>query len=293
MRLDRTQIAIRERSLLDIMDLSLRVVAAYPLAIFLGTLVAALPLAFLNEFLCGWMVGEGDDPASVLRYFWTMSALVFIEAPLVSVVMTLYLGQALFLQQPEPRDILRSIFRSAFPLTWCQLVLRGILATWLLVYFVDRRTDFSGQEFWLVILVIFVAFYRALRPFINEIVLLEQNPLRSKGDYQMTVRRRSVVLHNPSAGDLIGRWVISALVASALVIALLFAIWYAQGMLLLQWNWGWVLYHLGTPVCMWIVVGYFSAVRFLSYLDLRIRREGWEVELIVRAAAAQLPGATG
>jgi len=35
------------------------------------------------------------------------------------------------------------------------------------------------------------------------------------------------------------------------------------------------------------VAGYFSVVRFLSYLDLRIRREGWEVELIVHAAAKQ------
>ncbi|HXT57762.1 MAG TPA: hypothetical protein VN699_03965, partial [Pirellulales bacterium] len=38
----------------------------------------------------------------------------------------------------------------------------------------------------------------------------------------------------------------------------------------------------------WLVVGYFAVVRFLSYLDLRIRTEGWEVELIMRAEAARL-----
>jgi hypothetical protein len=31
-----------------------------------------------------------------------------------------------------------------------------------------------------------------------------------------------------------------------------------------------------------------SVVRFLSYLDLRIRHEGWEVELRMRAEGAQL-----
>ena len=41
-------------------------------------------------------------------------------------------------------------------------------------------------------------------------------------------------------------------------------------------------------LAIWIVVGYFSVVRFLSYLDLRIRREGWEVELRMRAEGARL-----
>ena len=293
MRLDRTQIAIRERSLLDILDLSLRVVAAYPKAIFLGTLIAALPLGLFNEYLCGWMAGDGEDPNARARYMWTMTALVFIEAPLASIAVTLYLGQSLFLESPSPRDILRTVRRSWFALTWCQLILRGIVAAWLLVFFADRSTDFSAGEGWLMVLVAVIGLYRAVRPFINEIVLLEQNPLRSKGDRQMTVRRRSTALHNPTAGDLFARSLMSGLVAAALIIALLFAIWYAKGMLLFQWEWGWTMMHVCVPFCMWAVTGYFSVVRFLSYLDLRIRREGWEVELVVRAAAAHLPGVAG
>jgi hypothetical protein len=42
------------------------------------------------------------------------------------------------------------------------------------------------------------------------------------------------------------------------------------------------------PVVLWIVGGYMTVVRFLGYLDLRIRREGWEVELTMRAEAARL-----
>ena len=39
---------------------------------------------------------------------------------------------------------------------------------------------------------------------------------------------------------------------------------------------------------LWLVVGLLTVVRFLGYLDLRIRREGWEVELLMRAEGARL-----
>ena len=43
-------------------------------------------------------------------------------------------------------------------------------------------------------------------------------------------------------------------------------------------------------LALWLVVAYFSVVRFLSYLDIRIRREGWEVELVMRAENQRLAG---
>jgi hypothetical protein len=43
-------------------------------------------------------------------------------------------------------------------------------------------------------------------------------------------------------------------------------------------------YHL----LLWAVVGFTTVLRFLSYLNLRIRREGWDVELQVRAERARL-----
>ena len=45
---------------------------------------------------------------------------------------------------------------------------------------------------------------------------------------------------------------------------------------------------IGVPAAMWTVAAFFAVVRYLSYLDLRIRREGWEVELQVRAEAERL-----
>jgi hypothetical protein len=47
-------------------------------------------------------------------------------------------------------------------------------------------------------------------------------------------------------------------------------------------------YAVFFQLAVWTTVGFFTVVRFLSYLDLRIRREGWEVELKMRAEAARL-----
>ena len=63
---------------------------------------------------------------------------------------------------------------------------------------------------------------------------------------------------------------------------------FAGGMLLNEWGWQRVAYTLYFPLALWLVVGYFAVARFLGYLDLRIRREGWEVELVMRAEQARL-----
>jgi hypothetical protein len=42
------------------------------------------------------------------------------------------------------------------------------------------------------------------------------------------------------------------------------------------------------PLVLWTVAGFFAVVRFLAYVDLRIRREGWEVELMMRAERDRL-----
>ena len=43
-----------------------------------------------------------------------------------------------------------------------------------------------------------------------------------------------------------------------------------------------------TPLSMWATATFLAVVRFLSYLDVRIRQEGWEVELRLRAEGARL-----
>ena len=42
------------------------------------------------------------------------------------------------------------------------------------------------------------------------------------------------------------------------------------------------------PLCIWLASMYATVFRFLTYLDSRIRLEGWEVELQLKAERARL-----
>ncbi len=81
------------------------------------------------------------------------------------------------------------------------------------------------------------------------------------------------------------------MIASILLAACLtLSFWFVAGILTSQWRWGPLIIHLFLPLALWLVVIYATVARFLNYLDLRIRREGWEVELRVRAAADEWKG---
>jgi hypothetical protein len=185
----------------------------------------------------------------------------------------------------------------------CQFLLRGILPGWLLYLAVDRFA-FNGffEGFLLTCLLIYATFMRAIRPYINEIILLEKNPLRARRENTITINKRSAHLHGPYASDLIARWIVTLMVSvllfglalTTLVIArgALTSDWpfYAEVMPAFIWTWDvdWFDLQVLFPLALWFVVGFMSVARFLSYLDLRIRHEGWEVELLMRAEAMRL-----
>jgi len=123
-------------------------------------------------------------------------------------------------------------------------------------------------------------------PYLNEIILLERNFLSGS-------LRRIHNLHYPSLGLLFGRLLGAMLLG---IMVLVPCIWFSlislRNMFVDRWDWASLGYTLGLvfelPLAIWMTVGLFTVVRFLSYLDLRIRREGWEVELQLRAEAAHL-----
>lgn len=292
MRLDQTRIAIRERTLLDILDMSLRVLATFIGPLLLCTAVVVVPLMALNWWLLNWMPLAGDVYSSFWRYLGIMSLLIIVEAPLVSLGITPFLGHVMFMEEVTAKKILGTIWKSLVPLVLSLLLLRGIgIALFMAWSIPETELIMSSWEGWLIPLAIVSVLIRAARPFIVEIILLERNPLRSKDKREITIGRRSSSLHGPNSGDLIGRWMGSSVIAGLMVLSILASIWFAWGMLLFDWSWGPVMLHICFPVTLWLVVMYFAVVRFLCYLDLRIRREGWEVELMMRAAATRMEGA--
>ena len=116
-------------------------------------------------------------------------------------------------------------------------------------------------------------------PFLNEVILLERNPLfggagqistlKPQFDLAPRLERRVFV-----AGRWRGR--IGAAVGRAL--------WATDDFLLenvLGFHAHWFAQAVALQVVLWLVAIYFTAARFLSYLDQRIRIEGWEVELLL------------
>lgn len=313
MRMDNTRIAVRERGILEILDLSLHLVRFYfrPLAITLA--LGVVPLMLLNQFLIGWMANVDWEIEFPFRYVWNMICLVVIEAPLVSVFATTYMGLSVFHDKPGVWRVVKDVFKLSPRLAFAQLLVRGIGPACLLYLAVTRDSDFN--IFVEVLLIPCIAFYslilRAIRPFINEIVLLEKNPLRarsgealrrrpneSQGEYlqrlksqdanTMTIARRSKFLHGPSGGELFARSLLCSVVAVLMFGAFYGTFHLASSMFLGDPTQGPLMIELVMPLTMWLVAGYFTVVRFLSYLDLRIRQEGWEVELRLRSEAAIL-----
>jgi hypothetical protein len=72
----------------------------------------------------------------------------------------------------------------------------------------------------------------------------------------------------------------------------LFALVAVRQLLIGEPSWDSWTVQLLVPIAFWMTAGFSIVVRFLSYLDLRIRQEGWEVELLMRAEAARLRAPT-
>ncbi len=297
MQLDNTRIAVRERGLLDIFDLALQVTREYfkPLCLTFGLL--AIPLMLLNDLLIGWML-EGEDREvfffmdeleSILRFWWNMTCLVFLQAPLASILTTKFLGEAVFVERPSYRKIITDVGRLLPRVLWCQLLVRGVLPAWLLYLLIDREDEPNLVVEVLLLggLALYVAFLRAFRPFINEIVLLERAPLVSRQPTAITIGKRTTFLHSPSGGDLFGRWLMTAALGVLLTASVFGTLWFGYGVLFNNWQPGRLGWRFLYPAALWSVAGFLAVVRFLGYLDLRIRHEGWEVELRLRAEAAR------
>jgi hypothetical protein len=257
LELDKTRIAVRERSQLDILDLALRVSRAYAWRLLVAFAAGIVPMMALNAW---WLAGLSEPDFEFgfpAQYMVFMVLLVAFEAPLATAPATLYLGKAVFTERPQPRNIARE-FRESLP----QLLLyQGLL----------RFVCFRWR-------------------YLNEVILLERNPVRRRSPGSESTLERSRVLHRGEGGDFSGWRFANAAVGAVLFASIWFSIFLVRLMLLSRWEWGFdqPMFTLYFPLALWLVVGYFTVVRFLSYLDLRIRREGWEVELLMRAERTRL-----
>lgn len=293
MQLDRTHVVVRLRSMSEIGDLAMAMLRRYPAALLIGFALGSIGWILANAALLYWIpireaeFGLQDEEAfyEVLRYVFWMATLVSLQAPAAGVLMTLYLGQAVFEQRPTWSSVYREAKRQFFSWFWVLGIRRLAIPAMAVV---ALRWGEPASLFWdLLVPILFLlamVVHRGGRPFVPEILLLEQCPVRSKTKSSIPLALRSRSLHLPMSGDLGGRFLSLGLVFAALTLCVLYTLMSIRGVLFLQWNFLdlsvlLVLY----PLALWTVAGVSVLVRLLGYLDTRIRLEGWEVELAVRA----------
>lgn len=303
MQLDRTQIEIRQRSGLELFDLSLVVLRQHFWPIVLTSLLLGLPMMLVDLACISWVLGEDaffavenmESPDTILRqrHAAHLIALFCVQFPLMSLPTTIMLGSIVFYQPLGLRDLLARLR----PIAWRSIFVLGVmrfgLVTLFLEFFVSSRVAFHWptELFILILLPLSALFIRCVAPFGPEVLGLELCPLRKrKGEQVVTYRQRSRRLHYTLAGDHMGRMlgtvVVCVLLAAMLLGVQVFVIGATTGL----WQWGATTSWVCLPVALWAIGAFLSVVRFLSYLDSRIRLEGWEIELHMRAEADRLTG---
>lgn len=294
LQLDQTNVAIRVRTLSEIGDLALMMVRRYPRAFVQEFFVGAAFWIIVNTILLGWMTldfsntetFEGESDALFFRYMFWMAALVFLQTPIAGVFSTYSLGQAIFESQPPLRRTLRESRKMFWPLFWTLGIKRMAVPAVLIGGVRWGQESHAFYDVFLPIaLVLIAAVIRSNRPFIAEMILLERCPIKSPHPNVITLARRSQALHTPLSSELGGRFLSVSLVMSALLGCVFYSIFWVRGIALSNWTVDTVAMLVFYPLALWIIASLSVVVRLLGYLDARIRLEGWEVELAIRAEA--------
>lgn len=295
MQLDKTHVVIRVRTLSEVGDLALVMLRRYPSALLVGFALGALPWIIMNAALLSWIpyfeteydfLNDDESFAEIARYCSWMCLLVFLQAPAAGVLTTIYLGQAVFEQKPTWSSVIAEA-RRQFGRWFYVLGVKRLAIPVMIV--LALRWDTPADGFFDVLLPIIVvliaALVRASRPFLPEILLLEQCPLRDPTNRVITAPRRSKSLHTPMGSELSGRFIAISLILFWLFASVLYTMFAARELLAGTRTLDAFFFILFFPAALWIIAGASVLVRLLNYLDARIRLEGWEVELAVRAEA--------
>ncbi len=300
MQLDRTEIVIRQRNALELFDLSLLVLKRHGRQIMFACALLGIPLLVLDVWAVAWMMSEDSllaaehlpapQAAMRWRYMSHLILLFVMQFPLISLPATILLGNQIFYEALPPGKLIQRLQ----PIALSSLLILGLVRLGLvglgLELLVNRNVPFDpGVEIWILFVVTAVGLLlRAGWPFAPEILGLELCPLRGGRAGEITYSQRSQGLHRQLMAEHITRFGAAVVFGSLLLAMLLGGCLFLQGVLLGDWQWNLWFDYLVLPLCLWLVGLYLSVLRFLNYLDSRIRLEGWEIELRLRAEAERL-----
>lgn len=249
MDLDHTLIQIRERTYLELLDLALVVVRQRPKEIVPAALVGVAPFAALNV----WLISHAD--VSIAQFL----IVLLLEAPWATAPLTAVLGIMMFGERPTAARVSRTLLRGLPGMVLYQTILRAILTASVFA----------------------IPFIPSQLAFLNEVILLEKGPL-------LGVSRRCAMLCGVRGTEFFARW-LGQIVLGVMFVA---CFWFGAGAItnaLTTSELTWERPGLGDfegakiQIAAWIAIAFFAVVRFLSYIDQRIRLEGWELKLRLQA----------
>jgi hypothetical protein len=260
MRLDEVHLAIRPRTLLECLDLSIRVWGRHFPGLSIATIIGVAPMVATQLWLLEIYAEDSGIPFILLG---------MVGAPWVTMPILIYLGQITF----SRRFSLRQAIRTAMGALPCFFVYQGIMRFFCIFVVVLSPMIFIGMYY------------------LSPIVLLERPTFN-----RVWVRRTA--MNSRNTGRIISFLVTDVIVMYAGTYCLgnflrgLFSLWtghFEQGQFLgagtvttesIEWEY---------LLAFWLVMSFLAVFRFITYLDCRIRREGWDVELKLRAEAAHFP----
>jgi hypothetical protein len=272
--LDHLTLVVRERTLGELCDLALLLVRRHARDLAVLLLLGALPCVVLDTLLLRLL---GVDDWSALAW---LVVLLLLQAPLVTAPITAYLGEAMFTATPSRAAAWVACRRVAGPLLLAAVARAGLIAVPVLLF--GALGGLPG-----LLLLFLLMFFPA---HLGEVLLLERQGLRGgwkRASQLMAAWRSEAVTHFVVAALLIVGGSLSLTLGASEIANLL--VWNAFDRE--EW-WAW--FHPGEsllPVLLpWPFIGYLAVVRFLAYIDLRTRREGWEIELDLRRAGRRIVG---
>lgn len=273
MNLEELSVAIRERSLPELFDLAVQFCRRHALNLTLLAIAGAAPCIVIDWLL---LAAASDDDWRALAW---LVVLLVAQAPLATAPITAYLGEAMFSHKPTVRGALAAVGRRWWSLLAAALI-RGAGPALGVLAFSTVADGWPG----LVMLVILM-FHPA---HLVEVLLLERQPLRPslrRANQLMSSWRSDAVSHLAVSVVVVVGGCLMAAHAGAQLVNLLFWDWLD----LEEWRrWFHPAESMLPLLLPWPFIAYLAVVRFLAYIDLRTRREGWEIELDLRRAGRRL-----
>lgn len=255
MRLDSVRLAIRPRSMLECLDLAFLVCGRHFLGLGIAAAIGILPVIWFNN-----QVLESVHAP----FAWMI--LIGLELPLATLPITLFMGQIVFSKRFSTSQALRAVWGSLMSL----FLFQGILRFFCLVTVILSP-------------LVFICMY-----YLNPIILLERPNIGK-------VWTRLWAMNKRNLGRIFALVVVDFLI---FFIGTVFLSLLLRGISALwenRFSWWLMMVRFFTgegfqpgweeQIAFWVIMSFLTVFRFVTYIDCRIRREGWDVDLKIRAMA--------